>query len=69
MLRNLWLRITRHWFTTFKGLIYFVLLYMYYDGRIKTSEWIMATGAILTLNSIFMQKDPDKVETKPEHKD
>lgn len=68
LLRNAWMRISRHWITTLKGLIYLVLLYMYYEGKLNTSEWIMATGAILTLNSIFLQKDHDKMETKPEHK-
>lgn len=66
---NVKARIVRHWITTVKGVIYGVLLFMYYEGKLTTSEWITATGAILTLNSIFLQKDSDKVETKPEHKD
>jgi hypothetical protein len=66
---NLKLRIVRHWQTTLKGIIYAVLLVMYWQGKIDTTEWITATGAILTLNSIFLQKDADKVETKPEHKE
>lgn len=68
-LSNAWLRISRHWITTVKGLIYGVLLFMYYEGKMTTTEWITATGAILTLNSIFLQKDSDKVETKPQHKE
>lgn len=62
-------RVLKHWQTTAKGIIYGVLLFMYYEGKIDTQQWIMATGSILAFNSIFLQKDPGKIANKPEVKD
>jgi hypothetical protein len=59
-------RIVKHWQTTFKGIVYGVITYMYFVGKINTTEWITAIGSILTFNSIFLQKDPGKVANKPE---
>jgi hypothetical protein len=59
-------RILKHWQTTAKGVIYGVVTFMFYEGKLNTQEWITAIGSILTFNSIFLQKDPGKVANKPE---
>ena len=57
-------RILTHWQTTAKGIIYGVLTLMFYQGKMTATEWIAAVGSILTLNSIFIQKDPGKTANK-----
>lgn len=59
-------RIMKHWLTTLKGIVYAVILFMYYEGKITTQDWILATGSILVINSIFIQKDPGKTANKVE---
>jgi hypothetical protein len=66
ILHQLYKKLVIHWLTTLKAIAYGVLLYMYYIGKLDTQQWIMATGSILVLNSLF-QKDPNKVPTKPEY--
>lgn len=57
-------RIFAHWQTTLIGAIVCVITYMYFIGKIDTSEWIVAIGGVATLAALFM-KDPDKVQNKP----
>lgn len=65
---NLHARVFRHWQTTAKGILYGVFTLMFYQGKLTDLQYGVAIGTILTFNAIFIQKDPDKVETKPEHK-
>lgn len=67
-IENFKARVVKHWITTVKGITYGVLTWLLYSKHISVAEWTMGVGTILTLNSIFLQKDPDKVQTKPEHK-
>ena len=64
-LHQVWKKLYIHWITTLIGIVYFVILFMYFKKVITTQEWILATGSILTLKSL-LSKDPDKVGTKPE---
>lgn len=64
LMDNIQKRILKHWQTTLKGLVYGVVTFMYFEGKITTTEWITAVGSILTINSIFLQKDPDKTANK-----
>jgi hypothetical protein len=52
-----------HWKTTVKGIVYFTLLVMYYLGKISTQDWVIATGSVMTINSLW-QKDADKLQDK-----
>jgi hypothetical protein len=63
---NLWKRIVKHKQTTIKGILYGGITYLYFTKHITTTDWIAGTGSILTINSIFFQKDPDKVMNKPD---
>lgn len=60
----LYKRIAIHWFTTLKALVYLVLLYMFYTKHLTVQEWILATGSVMTINSLF-SKDTNKLVTKP----
>lgn len=57
-------RVLKHWQTTLKGIIYGVLTLMFYEGKMNATEWIAAVGSILTINSIFLQKDHGKMANK-----
>lgn len=59
----MWKRLTIHWLMILKGIVYAVLLYMYASKIITTQEWILATGSVMTLNSI-LSKDTSKLQTK-----
>lgn len=65
LLTNLRKRTLQHWQTTLKGIVYGLVTFMYFEGKITTPEWISAVGSILTVNAIFLQKDPDKTANKP----
>lgn len=56
-------RIVIHWLTTLKAVVYCVLLYMFYTKHITVQEWIIATGSVMTINSLF-SKDTNKLVTK-----
>jgi len=56
-------RLQIHWLMILKGIVYGVLLYMYATKIIDTQEWVIATGSVMTLNSI-LSKDSSKLQTK-----
>jgi hypothetical protein len=57
-------RILKHWQTTLKGIVYAVLTLMFYEGKMNATEWIASIGSILSINAIFLQKDPGKTANK-----
>jgi hypothetical protein len=67
ILREIYNRVVVHWIMTLKGVVYAIILTMYWMGKINTQEWITATGSIMAINALF-SKDANKVETKPEVK-
>lgn len=62
-MKTIWDHLTTHRITTIKGIVYFVLLIMFYKKLITAPEWIMAVGSIQTVSSLFA-KDADKVQSK-----
>lgn len=57
------MKLVKHWKTSLKGIVYLMLLVMYWTGKINTTEWITATGSVMVINSLW-QKDADKLEEK-----
>lgn len=59
-------RIFKHWQSSVKGLLYVAVTVMFLKKELTVTDWIAAVGFILSANSIFLQKDPDKVVSKPD---
>jgi hypothetical protein len=66
---NLVNRIVIHWQSSLFGLSYGAIFYMMYQGKITHEQAIGLLTAILAFKSVFVNKDPDKTETKPEVKE
>jgi uncharacterized membrane protein len=64
LISNVKKRVLKHWQTTVKGLLYGAFTVMFLKHELTVTEWIAAIGGILTFNSIFLQKDPDKTANK-----
>jgi hypothetical protein len=69
ILSNLINRILIHWQSSLFGLSYGVVFLMLYLGKLNHEQAIGLLASILGFKSIFINKDPDKVETKPEVKE
>lgn len=67
IIHQIYKRVAIHWLTSLKAVVYGILLYMFYIGKLDVNQWIMATGSILVLNSLFLQKDANKIQTKREY--
>jgi hypothetical protein len=66
--QNLTRRIIVHWQSSLFGVAYLVLLYLLVRKEITMTEWAAGMGTLLTVKGVFLNKDPDKVETKEEFK-
>jgi hypothetical protein len=63
-LQNLLNRIFQHWQSTLFGLSYAVIFFFLYTKHINVTEAISLMTAILAFKGIFLNKDPDKTQTK-----
>jgi hypothetical protein len=63
-LENLINRVVTHWQSTLFGLSYAVIFYFLYTKHISVTEAISLMTAILAFKGIFLNKDPDKTQTK-----
>lgn len=68
-LANLINRIVLHWQSSLIGCIIGVLTYMLWHKDLTVTEWGVAIGTVITLKGILINKDPDKIENKPEVKE
>lgn len=66
--QNLIERVFTHWQSTLFGLSYAVIFYLMYSKNISVKEGLELMAGILAFKGIFLNKDPDKVETKSEVK-
>jgi hypothetical protein len=63
-LQNAIERIFTHWQSTLFGVSYAIIFFMMYNKTINVKEGVELMTAILAFKAIFLNKDPDKVETK-----
>lgn len=63
-LQNLINRVFNHWQSTFIGLLIVVFTYMLWHKNINVTEWGIAIGIIVGLKNVFVNKDPDKTQSK-----
>jgi hypothetical protein len=68
-LENLVNRVLLHWQSTLFGLSYVAIFVMMYNKTITVTQGLELMTGILGFKAIFLNKDPDKVLTKPEVKE
>lgn len=59
-------RIFNHWQTSLFGLSYAVIFFLIYKKDISTADAVTLLTAILGFKAIFVNKDPDKTQNKPD---
>jgi hypothetical protein len=68
-LENILNRILTHWQSTLFGLSYIAIFIMLYLKTITVAQALELMAAILGVKGIFLNKDPDKTQTKTEVKE
>lgn len=63
-LENLINRVITHWQSTLFGLSYVAIFVMMYNKIITVTQGLELMTAILGFKAIFLNKDPDKTQTK-----
>lgn len=67
-LENVLNRIITHWQSSLIGIGYLLILIGVFTKHVTVAEALMLLTAVLGFKGVFMNKDPDKTQTKPEVK-